>query len=404
MPGIQELPIADAATEIVRIEPYAAVEHDIEIALGDGFTDPGLREHFRKQEHRGPVHSYRLRDVTLDASLMLLMHGRTPIPETRYLVTDDEYLATQIKPYPLTRHDPAEYYVIGCNRIWHNYHHWLLQAVPAIDWAMRGRYQHRLTLVLPPLQPWQEETLTLLGYQDVPRLTLDVSGTYFFPQAEYSEFLGQSMPWTLSSAAVATYRRLSHAQPWSHGSADAIYVARTDVINRVAINEEQVIDLMQREGVQIVVPGSLSVGEQIATFRGAQLVIGPHGAGLSNIVFCQPRSFVYELLPNFYPNSAFNRAAQSAGLNYWADLFEGQTDGSPHTGSWRIDVDVVARRLAAIRAKIAATPRIEGAMEFLKRTQVPPSGERAAPTPEPLPVTPARPPWFRRLLPFTSRS
>jgi hypothetical protein len=127
------------------------------------------------------------------------------------------------------------------------------------------------------------------------------------------------------------------------------------------------------------VPGSLSVAEQIAAFRAARLVIGPHGAGLSNIAFCQPGSFVYELLPQHYPNSCVNRLAQSVGINYWADLFESSGQGTVHERTWRIELGTVARGMDALRARIAATPRVETAMSFLKRTQSAQSEEIAAP-------------------------
>ena len=48
-----------------------------------------------------------------------------------------------------------------------------------------------MTLVLSSLQPWQDETLTLLGCQDVPRLTLQVSDTFLLPSAEFSDYLGE---------------------------------------------------------------------------------------------------------------------------------------------------------------------------------------------------------------------
>jgi hypothetical protein len=130
----------------------------------------------------------------------------------------------------------------------------------------------------------------------------------------------------------------------------------------------------------------LSVAEQIAAFRGARLVIGAHGVGMSNIVFCQSGSFVYEMLPRHYPNAAFNRLAQAAGLNYWADLFEGVGEGSPYQRGWRIDLEIAAARLEAIRQRIAATPRLESAMVFLRRTQAAhPDDETAVPIPPPQP-------------------
>jgi hypothetical protein len=354
-----DFPIGEAAWDVQQIEPVAPIPGDFDISLGASFADPALRASFARRGQTEAMHCYRLHDVTLDASLMLLLKGRARIPETRNLVTDDEYAATLVKPLPADPMDPGEHYIIAINRASTNYYHWLIQAVPAIDWGVRHRGRHRVSLVLPPLQRWQEETLILLGYQDVPRLTLNVSSTYLLQQAEFSDFLTWRMPGVVSLAAAATFRRLGGAAPWIPHAASEIYVARTDAQNRVAQNEAELIDLLDRQGVRIILPGTLSVAEQIAAFRAARLVIGPHGAGMSNLAFCQPESFVYELLPRHYPNFCFNRLAQSVGLNYSADLFESIGEGDVHRQTWRIDLDVVAGRLDTIRARIAAAPRVE---------------------------------------------
>ncbi len=388
---IADLPIYDVASEVFEIERSVPLDSQSDIDLGEHFTELHVRERFSRQVSTELIRNYRVRDVILDASLMLLMRGRTPLRETRYFVTDDEYAATQVKPYPLVHHDPTEHFIIGSNRAWHNYYHWLIQAVPAIDWALRQGGNLKVTLVLPPLRRWQEETLTLLGYQDVSRLILDPSGHYHFPSAEFSDFLGERMPGLVAPTAMTTFRRLSQSVPWPRDAAEVIYVARTDAPDRRVENEGELISMLERQGVRIIVPGALSVSDQIATFRAARLVIGPHGAGLSNIVFCQPRSFVYEILPRFYPNAAFNRIAQMAGLNYWADMFEGTTGADVHSGTWHIDLAIVTRRLDAIREKLAATSRVESAMDFLRRTQAErPDDHAPPPRPAPLEASPAR--------------
>jgi capsular polysaccharide biosynthesis protein len=382
---ITDLPIGTAAHEVLDLERSAPLDGEFDIILGESFADRELRENFARQERTGSIRLYRMRDVTLDASLMLLLRGRGRITETRFLVTDQEYADTLVKPLHAVPLDPGGHYIIGCNRARHNYYHWLIQSLPAIDLSLRYRHHRDVTLVLSSLQPWQDETLTLLEYQHVPRLTLQVSDTFLLPSAEFSDVLGGHAPYSVHRAALATYGRLSQAVPWVHDAAEEIYVARSDVQNRVTENEDELIGLLERQGVRIVVPSTLSVAEQIAAFRAARLVIGPHGAGLSNIVFCQSGSFVYEMLPRHYANTAFNRLAQAASLNYWADLFEGVGEGPAHQRAWRIDVDLVAARLDAIRARIAATPRAESAMVFLKRTQV------AHPDETDAPARPARP-------------
>jgi capsular polysaccharide biosynthesis protein len=387
---ITDLHIGHAAHEVLQLESSVPLDGQFDITLGDSFADPALRAHFERQNATGPISLYRLRDVTLDASLMLLLRGRSRISETRYLVSDQEYADTLVKPLPATPLDPAGHYIIGCNRAWHNYYHWLIQSLPAIDASLRHSDHRSVALVLSSLQPWQEETLRLLGCDDLPRVTLRVSDTLLLPSAEYSDYLNDRVPQIVLRGAMATFRRLSLPVPWTHGGAEEIYVARTDARNRVVVNEAELIAMLERQGVRIVVPGALSVAEQIATFRAARLVIGPHGAGLSNIVFCRAGSFIYEMLPRNYANAAFNRLAQAASLNYWADLFDEVGEGQLHESTWRIDLDRVEARLDAIRARMAATPRLESAMDFLKRTQAAHPDEALAPAPESKPPEPPR--------------
>jgi hypothetical protein len=397
-----DLPIAEAAWDVMEIEPEAPIAGDFEISLGDSF-DPDLRALFDRRQRTEVLHAYRLRDVTLDASTMLLLKGRSRIAETRYLIDDGAYADVLVKPLYPEPADPTKYYVIGCNRAWYNYYHWLVQTIPAIDASVRRNGLNRLALILPPLRPWQEESLALLGYQEIPRLTFDISTHYQLANAEFSEFLGARMGGVVSLTAAATFRRLAEAVPWKPGAAEEIYVARTDAQNRVARNEGELIERLDRQGVRIIVPGSMSLSEQIAAFRSARLVIGPHGAGLSNIAFCQPGSFVYEMLLRDYPNFCFNRIAQSAGLNYAADLFEGDGHPDAHQQTWHIDLDLVSVRLDAIRARIAATPRVESAMNFLKRTQTAPPDHMALPVEAPAVVERA-PPRPHGLLARASRA
>ena len=129
--------------------------------------------------------------------------------------------------------------------------------------------------------------------------------------------------------------------------------------------------MLEREGVRIIVPGTLPVARQIAIFRRAQLVIGPHGAGLSNIMGCEPGTHLYEFVPSHYPNICFNRLAQTCGVNYWGDVFPAEAGAAgPHERNWHVDLDVVARRLAVIRTRIAATMPPPTAMDHLRRNAV----------------------------------
>lgn len=405
---VADLPIAEAAHQVVEIERQAPLDGDFAIDLGPTFTDPGMRATFARRSTIGPVRNYRLRDVLLDASTMLLVRGRRRIPESHHLIDSAAYANMLTKPLLPTPVDPDRHYIIGCNRAWHNYYHWLIDGIPAIESALRFGEDRKLTLVLPAdFRPWQEESLRLLGCHDLPRLMLDPAAHYLLPSAEFSELLGGRRS-ELTNARHAAYQQMSASVPRATSYAEEIYVARTDAQNRVVANEDALIGLLERQGVRIVVPGTFSISEQIDTFRSARLVIGPHGAGMSNIVFCRRGSFLYELLPEYYLNPCFNLLAQAGGLNYWADVFAGIGSGTGFERQWRVDLDVVAARLDSIREKLAAIPRDESAMDFLRRTHgTQPAKDVPASPPPPMPASsqpvsrPRR--WLQVLWPWLPR-
>ena len=347
LPKLENLAHATVLLERVRALDASTV------VLGPGFADPRLMEPghaalFQPRATTESLRSYHLRDVPLDASLMALFHGALPIRETLYMALPADRAHARIKPRPLIETDPTEHYVVACNRSYRNYYHWLTQALPTIDWAVRSRHHQRVTLVLPPLGPMQEETLALAGLSHLPRLTVDVAGHYRLASAEYAEFLGERMAGVVSLTAADTFARLRRSVPPASDASPVLYVARTDATRRVLRNEAALIAMLQRRGVRSVVPGELPVTQQIALFRAARLVIGAHGGGLTNLVFCEPGTHVCEMVPSHDVNICFSRLAQGGRLHYWAELFPSQRGASVHETSWEVDLAQVADRLEVI--------------------------------------------------------
>jgi hypothetical protein len=75
-----------------------------------------------------------------------------------------------------------------------------------------------------------------------------------------------------------------------------IYISRADTPSRRSVeNEEEVIQLLRIYGFEKVVLSDLSVKEQAALFSSVSAVVAPHGAGLTNLIFCSPGVKVCEL-------------------------------------------------------------------------------------------------------------
>jgi capsular polysaccharide biosynthesis protein len=63
--------------------------------------------------------------------------------------------------------------------------------------------------------------------------------------------------------------------------------------------------LLADAGFSIIAPGTLAWEEQIAVFRGARIIVGPHGAGLANAVFSESGARVIELTNAHHYNRCF---------------------------------------------------------------------------------------------------
>jgi capsular polysaccharide biosynthesis protein len=74
-----------------------------------------------------------------------------------------------------------------------------------------------------------------------------------------------------------------------------LYVTRSS--RRRIVNEDELRATLERHGFSEVSAEGLSASEQIALFAQADAVIGVHGAGLANAVFCAPGALLGELQP-----------------------------------------------------------------------------------------------------------
>ena len=349
MSGAAEISIADVAEATSFLEASEPLLGLSRINLGDTIKDPPLREFLGPVRQSQAVRRFSLRDVTLHAPTMVLFSDDRKLRETRYQVTDNAYEAARVgDAIPVPSEAPV---VIGFNMDWWGYYHWLVQCLPAIDWAFHAGAR----LALPKITGWHAELLDLLGYGDVERIEIDDTRCYAIQQAVYSDHLNGTTAFVVSRGVAATFQHLRKRAAVSPAPHHIIYVARTDVRRRPLRNEQALIQFLQGEGVTIVVPGELNVMDQIALFSGAKLVIGPHGGGLTNIGFCSDQATLYELLPSHYPNPCFNRLAQTRGLDYWADMFPSDGRGHEHHQTWEVDLEVFKRRFNAVRD--AALPK-----------------------------------------------
>gem|GEM_PF-603089 len=108
-----------------------------------------------------------------------------------------------------------------------------------------------------------------------------------------------------------------------------VYISRAG--RRSILNEQELIALLKTYDFQIIDDVPRSVAEQIAIYQQADFIIGPHGASMTNILWCQPGTHLFELFsPAYYPEF-FRYMAGLLGLQYSA-YFHGPAE----TDDWAL--------------------------------------------------------------------
>lgn len=101
------------------------------------------------------------------------------------------------------------------------------------------------------------------------------------------------------------------SKPWRR-----ILISRQRSSRRRCINEDQLLSALAPYHFERHFLEDLSVIEQLRLFSESIIVLGAHGAGLSNIVACPPNCTIVELFPYSGPLSHYYLMADALGLKH----------------------------------------------------------------------------------------
>jgi capsular polysaccharide biosynthesis protein len=143
------------------------------------------------------------------------------------------------------------------------------------------------------------------------------------------------------------YDRIAAGIAAGQGFPRRLYIDRRGTDLRPLLNEDEVIAKLRPLGFVPVRPETFTLADQVRLFRGAEAIVAPHGAGLTNIGYCRPGAILLELFMDAYVNWCFRRLAAVKTLRY--DCLLGRsTDpwsvstADPHALRWHISSDHVA--------------------------------------------------------------
>ena len=100
------------------------------------------------------------------------------------------------------------------------------------------------------------------------------------------------------------------------GSGELLYISREKARRRRVTNESELWEQLAARGFEKLYLEELTWSQQINAFRGAKVVVAPHGAGLANLVFCAAGTRVVEIFHRSWVNPCFWQLAALKGLDY----------------------------------------------------------------------------------------
>lgn len=113
-----------------------------------------------------------------------------------------------------------------------------------------------------------------------------------------------------------------------------IFISRKDAGQRKMINEDEVFALFEQKGFKRYNMSELTFLQQIALFHNAEYVVGAHGSGLTNLIFCKPGTIVFEIFQNQFDNG-FWQLSDQLGLHHTCINTQ-----ELQPGSWKVDTKV----------------------------------------------------------------
>lgn len=223
-----------------------------------------------------------------------------------------------------------------------NYFHWNAEILPRLNLLaplLRAASLDRVFVYAEHLPPFARSSLELF----FPDLSDRVSGL----PAPVTRF--ESLLYFVNAQALAKGLRMqtcasTSSRQWMRsidehldrlsptagcdGIGERILVSRNDAHYRRLINEDELLERLGPARWRRVVCSRMSVAEQAAAFRSAKIVLGAHGAGLTNSIFCRPGTRVIELSGAYFARRSqfFCDIADQRRLDYRLVLIDEVVD------------------------------------------------------------------------------
>jgi hypothetical protein len=211
------------------------------------------------------------------------------------------------------------------------YYHWLFDILPRIQLLKKaGIFENIDLFILPKLMhDFQKSSLSYFNIPNFKILEIEddeavLTDNLIVPSLP-SE-LGTVNLWALNFIRDTFLFDSSNLNPHRK-----IYITRKNASARRLLNESEIIEFLSGLGFEIIEAENLAFDDQVKIFSQAEVVVSPHGSGLSNIVFCNKKTKVIDLFYGDFLVPCFWVIAAQLDLDYYYETsMDLEQDLSPY--------------------------------------------------------------------------
>ena len=204
-----------------------------------------------------------------------------------------------------------------------NFWHWTVDTLTQLEGI---EYYHKQTgikpklIVEPNIRTWQRDSLKLLGYdeddwiiwQDFRRTVNKLIVPSFRRSYEeiYGEISVSACQWLRQKMLV----NITSVPDNFNSFSPQIFISRRKALGRRITNENEVIEALRPLGFVTYILEDMSYLEQVKLFAQAKIIVAPHGAGLTNLLFAEDLT-ILELFGSYVGNE-FANLSRGLGFKY----------------------------------------------------------------------------------------
>lgn len=181
-----------------------------------------------------------------------------------------------------------------------NYFHWIVEVLPRLFLCEKLMTDKHVPLLISDgLHDNLYALLDSIRATERPLMRLQKNCHYFVERLIYPSDVARIfdtydrapgtdtvyLPVALLKEMAIKIKNVSGAAKSRYGK--RLYIKRTSSYRKL-LNEAEIESQMLAKGFEIVEPGSLTVDEQIAMFSQARIIVGPSGAAMTNMLWCEP--------------------------------------------------------------------------------------------------------------------